>query len=187
MNDSHAIHSAVPGTELDEKCGGGGSSKWTTLAKTSSHLRRPSDVKRGSIGLSRRVRTSFAVGGLLLCSLGAAGCTLSGSSVLSTTTTTVNVTTPAAQHEYIAAQQAWVNGSIAPSFQQSMFFSRAALLLSIALTRGVSNGAQYNSAITQLKQLADLPETNDTPVQQSEARHDIRALDHFFSTKGLYH
>jgi hypothetical protein len=34
--------------------------------------------------------------------------------------------------------------------------------------------------------LAALPETDDTSVQRSQARHDVRALDHFFSTKGLY-
>jgi hypothetical protein len=67
-----------------------------------------------------------------------------------------------------------------------MYFSRAALLLSIAVTRGVSNVAQYNSSIGELKQLAALPETDDTSLQKSQARHDIRALDRFFSTTGLY-
>ena len=143
-------------------------------------------MESGLIGTSLRMRTSFAVGGLLLCSLGVAGCGVSISPAPVTTTSTVYITTPSAQHEFNAAQRAWVNGSIAPSVQQSMFFRRAALELSIALTRGVSNVAQYNSSITELKQLAALPETNNTTVQQSEARHDIRALDGFFSTTGLY-
>lgn len=135
---------------------------------------------------STTVRTSFAVAGLVLCSLGAAGCNVSGSPSHATSTSTAYITTPAAQHEFNAAQRAWVSGSIAPSFQQSTFFSRAALLLSIAVTRGVSNVAQYNTSIVELKQLAALPETDDTSSQKSEAQHDIRALDRFFSTTGLY-
>jgi hypothetical protein len=98
----------------------------------------------------------------------------------------VLITTASAQRDYNAAQRAWVNGSIAPSFQQSMYFSRAALLLSIAVTRGVSNVAQYNLSIKELKQLASLPETDDSPSQKSQARDDLRALDHFFATQGLY-
>lgn len=137
-------------------------------------------------GTSTRKRTLFAIVGLSLSSLGVAGCGVSGSTAPPSTTTTVLITTPRAQHEFNAAQRAWVNGSIAPSFQQSMFFSRAALLLSIALTRGVSNVAHYNSSIEDLKQLVSLPETDDTSLQKSEARHDIRALDRFFSTTGLY-
>jgi hypothetical protein len=129
----------------------------------------------------------LVIASLVLCSLGAGACNISGSSTLpATTSTTVLITTPSAQHEFNAAQRAWVNGSIAPSFQQSMYFSRAALLLSIAVTRGVSNVAQYNSSIGELKQLAALPETDDTSLQKSQARHDIRALDRFFSTTGLY-
>jgi hypothetical protein len=126
------------------------------------------------------------IGGLLLSSLGIAGCGVSGSTVPASTTSTVLITTPSAQHEFNAAQTEWVNGSIAPSFQQSMFFSRAALLLTIAVTRGVSNVAKYSSSIGDLKQLSTLPETDDTSLQTSEARHDIRALDRFFSTSGLY-
>jgi hypothetical protein len=132
------------------------------------------------------MRAFFAIGGLFLFSLGVAGCNVSGSPTPPATTSTVLITTPSAQHEFNAAQRAWVNGSIAPSFQQSMFFSRAALLLSIAVTRGVRNVAQYNSSIGELKQLATLPETDDTSIQKSQARHDIRALDRFFSTTGLY-
>jgi hypothetical protein len=129
----------------------------------------------------------LVIAGFVLCSLGAGACNISGSSTpRATTSTTVLITTPSAQHEFNAAQRAWVNGSIAPSFQQSMYFSRAALLLSIAVTRGVSNVAQYNSSIGELKQLAALPETDDTSLQKSQARHDIRALDRFFSTTGLY-
>jgi hypothetical protein len=129
----------------------------------------------------------LVIAGVVLCSLGAGACNISGSSTpRATTSTTVLITTPSAQHEFNAAQRAWVNGSIAPSFQQSMYFSRAALLLSIAVTRGVSNVAQYNSSIGELKQLAALPETDDTSLQKSQARHDIRALDRFFSTTGLY-
>jgi hypothetical protein len=143
-------------------------------------------VKSVLIGTSTRKGTFFAIGGLFLSSLGIAGCGVSGTTAPLSTTSTVLFTTPSAQHEFKAAHTAWVNGSIAPSFQQSMFFSRAALLLTIAVTRGVSNVAQYSSSIGDLKQLSTLPETDDTSLQKSEARHDIRALDRFFSTTGLY-
>jgi len=138
-------------------------------------------------GTSRRSRILLVIAGFVLCSLGAGACNISGSSTpRATTSTTVLITTPSAQHEFNAAQRAWVNGSIAPSFQQSMYFSRAALLLSIAVTRGVSNVAQYNVAMKDLKQLVSLPETDNSPSQKTEARDDLRALNLFFATKGLY-
>jgi hypothetical protein len=37
-----------------------------------------------------------------------------------------------------------------------------------------------------LRQLASLPETSDTPSQVAEAHSDLRALNVFFGTKGLY-
>ena len=136
---------------------------------------------------SGHVRVGLVFVGLVLGSLVVGGCNAAGPSAPSAaTSTTVFITTPSAQHEFNAAQRYWVNGSIEPSFQQSAYFRKAAVLLAGALRRGVSNVVQYNMSVGELKQLAALPETNDTSVQKSQARHDIRALDRFFATAGLY-
>ena len=132
-------------------------------------------------------RTSLALASVVLCSLVAGGCNVAGSSTTpAATSTTFLISAASAQHDYNAAKRAWVHGAHAPSFQQSMYFSRAALLLTLAVSHGAKDVADYNSAIKELHQLATLPETDDSPSQQSQARDDLRALNHFFATKGLY-
>jgi hypothetical protein len=41
------------------------------------------------------------------------------------------------------------------------------------------------TAINELTYLAQLPPTDDTPVQKATAQSDVRALDSFFGTPGL--
>jgi len=100
--------------------------------------------------------------------------------------TTLLISMVSAQHDFDAAKRAWVHGALAPSYQQSMYFTRAASLLSLAESHGAKDVADYKSSVKELQQLATLPETDDSASQQSQARDDLRALNHFFATKGLY-
>jgi len=43
----------------------------------------------------------------------------------------------------------------------------------------------HQKASTELRYLAQLPLTNDTPAQQAKAQADTRFLDTFFGTPGL--
>jgi hypothetical protein len=129
----------------------------------------------------------LALASLVLCSLVAGGCDVSGSSTTpAATSTTFLISVASAQHDFNAAKGAWVRGALAPSFQQSMYFSRVASLLSLEVAHGARDSAVVKSSIKELQQLATLPETVDSTLQHSEARKDLRDLNHFFATKGLY-
>jgi hypothetical protein len=87
---------------------------------------------------------------------------------------------------FVDAKRAWVAGSYASSFEQSTYLRRAANWLVHGVDHAAAGDARYRVSIRQLRQLASLPETSDTPTQMAEAKHDLRALNVFFDTKGLY-
>jgi Zn-dependent M28 family amino/carboxypeptidase len=87
---------------------------------------------------------------------------------------------------FAGAKRAWVAGSYASSFEQSTYLYRAANRLVHGVVPGAPGDARYKVSIRQLRQLASLPETSDTPTQVSEAHADLRALNVFFGTKDLY-
>jgi hypothetical protein len=87
---------------------------------------------------------------------------------------------------FVDAKRAWVAGSYASSFEQSTYLRRAANWLVHGVDPAAAGDARYRVAIRQLRQLASLPETSDTPTQIAEAKHDLRALNLFFSTQSLY-
>jgi hypothetical protein len=90
-------------------------------------------------------------------------------------------------HEaFVDAKRAWVAGSYASSFEQSTYLLRAAKWLVHGVVPGAPADGRYRVSIRQLRQLASLPETSDTPQQKSEASSDLRTLNAFFSTKNLY-
>jgi hypothetical protein len=123
---------------------------------------------------------------LILAGLGLVATTTSGC-----TTTPSSAKPPVAAQftahaAFVDAKRAWVAGSYASSFEQSTYLRRAANWLVHGVVPGAPGDARYTVAIRQLRQLASLPETSDTPQQKSEAHSDLQALNAFFSTKNLY-
>jgi hypothetical protein len=93
---------------------------------------------------------------------------------------------PLARIELACARIEWVAGSSVPSYVQSAYFHTAAVELARAIGAGVNDTSSFQSRLEELRQLATLPETNDSPTQRSQARQDPRDLNIFFNTKRLY-
>jgi len=91
-----------------------------------------------------------------------------------------------ARAEVRDARRQWVAGARAASFEQSIYFRRAAADLTGAVRDGATPVSAYGHAAAQLRQLASLPETSDTPAQVAQATHDLAALNRFFDTTKLY-
>lgn len=124
--------------------------------------------------------------GVLLVSSG--GCTVSdpAASPISAASTTTSPSSPPALQEIATAKREWVAGSSAPSYVQSTYLRHAATYLTRAIVDGVNDATACQTSVEQLRQLASLPETNDSPSQRSQARSDLRALNSFFDTKRLF-
>jgi hypothetical protein len=80
---------------------------------------------------------------------------------------------------FARAQADWVHGATVDSAHQNLVWGQAVTHLKAA-------GSTYASQIALLKQLMSIPETGDTPAQIATARKDVKALDSFFGTVGLY-
>ena len=93
---------------------------------------------------------------------------------------------PLARIELACARIEWVAGSSVPSYVQSAYFHTAAVELARAIGAGVNDTSSFQSRLEELRQLATLPETNDSPTQRSQARQDPRDLNIFFNTTRLY-
>ena len=87
---------------------------------------------------------------------------------------------------YAAARTQWRHGASQISAVQPKYWAAAAADLKHAEHTGVGNTAGYSAAITELRQLASLPDAQQTPAQNAEYHHDIDALNAFFGTPGLY-
>lgn len=85
-----------------------------------------------------------------------------------------------------AAKQAWEKGAAADSADQGVYWSRAGSDLTKATGAGESGGAGFKSAEHELEQLAVLPDADQTQAESAAFQHDIRALNTFFGTSGLY-
>lgn len=85
--------------------------------------------------------------------------------------------TPLYPH-YGPAQLAWIRGSKAVAAKQGRYFRAAA--------RQLNKSGNYRTQVKQLRQLASLPDTGLSRKQRREARRDVRQLDEFFGTPGLY-
>jgi hypothetical protein len=77
------------------------------------------------------------------------------------------------------AQADWIRGARAIAAEQGKYWSRAKADLH-------KDGDEYSTEVKELRQLIALPDANETPAQQHRARHDVRELNAFFSTPGLY-
>jgi hypothetical protein len=116
--------------------------------------------------------------------------------VRATTPATVAVATPAPTSSpstssatsaaAASAKQQWVEGATAISADLNRYLLRAASDLSGAVSAGDVNASGNQVAVQELRQLASIPETSDTPEQLAEAHSDIQALNSFFGTPGLY-
>lgn len=84
---------------------------------------------------------------------------------------------PPAGSGYAGALAAWKQSADAAAYDLSRYLLKAADDL-----RATGN-SNYAAATRELKNLASLPETGDTPAQQAQA--DVTALDRFFGTPGL--
>lgn len=86
---------------------------------------------------------------------------------------------------YDAARLEWVNGATADSATQPQFWLDAATDLTTGET-GDTDPTGYQQAVTQLKELAALPDAMQTAAQNATYHADITALNVFFKTPGLY-
>jgi hypothetical protein len=129
-------------------------------------------------------RKFLGLAGLGTLLIGTGGCAMS--STAPTNLTMPSTMNPLARIELAGARTEWAAGSSAPSYLQSTYFHTAAVELARAIGAGVNDASSFQSSLEELRQLATLPETNDSPAQRSQARQDLRALNTFFNTKRLY-
>jgi hypothetical protein len=76
------------------------------------------------------------------------------------------------------AQRWWIRGSSAIAADQNYYFGKARLQLQAAHV--------YPTQVAQLAQLASFPDTGLTAAQIATVRADVKALNAFFGTPGLY-
>lgn len=87
------------------------------------------------------------------------------------------VGTPQYPH-YGAAQHYWTRGADVIAADLNYYFGRARHELKTAKS--------YPTQVADLTQLMSLPETGLTPKQIKQAHADVKELDRFFATSGLY-
>jgi hypothetical protein len=87
---------------------------------------------------------------------------------------------------YSTALAQWKKGATAISAQQGAYWLAAAGLLQAAEITDSGNTSGYQVAASELRDLAALPDAQQTPAQNAEYHHDIDALNSFFNTPGLY-
>jgi hypothetical protein len=80
--------------------------------------------------------------------------------------------------DYGPAQLAWIRGAKADAADMGRYFHAAA--------KQLAKSGDYPTQVNELDQLASLPDTGLTHKQQKEARADVKDLDSFFGTPGLY-
>ncbi|MCW2523250.1 MAG: hypothetical protein JWO63_1585 [Frankiales bacterium] len=80
---------------------------------------------------------------------------------------------------FARAQADWLHGATVDSASHNLVWTAAVNHLKAA-------GSAYATQIALLKQLMSIPETSLTPAQIATASKDLKALDVFFGTVGLY-
>jgi hypothetical protein len=81
--------------------------------------------------------------------------------------------------DFAPAQRYWIAGSKAIAAETNRYLAKAEHWLKVAKI--------YPTEVARLAQLISLPITGLTPAQIKTARADVRALDRFFGTPGLYY
>ena len=77
------------------------------------------------------------------------------------------------------AQRYWIAGSKAIAAETNRYLGKAEHWLKVA--------GSYPAQVARLAQLISLPITGLTPARIKTARADVRALNRFFGTPGLYY
>jgi hypothetical protein len=85
-----------------------------------------------------------------------------------------------------AAKQAWEKGATVDSADQGTCWSRAASDLTQETGSGQSGDVGFRVAEHELRQLAALPDADQTDAENAEFHHDTQALNSFFGTTALY-
>jgi hypothetical protein len=132
------------------------------------------------------VRRVFGFAALALVVTTASGCGVETAIGNTTSTTTTTTSASLAHANFNDAKREWIAGARVASVVQSSYLRRAAADLTRAIDDGLSDAGADRRAVSQLRQLASLPETSDTPAQIAEAKVDLAALNRFFATKNLY-
>ena len=79
---------------------------------------------------------------------------------------------------YGPAQHDWIRGAKVDAADMGRYFHAAA--------KQLKKSGDYPTQVKELVQLVSLPDTGLTAKQQKEARADVKDLDRFFATPGLY-
>jgi len=87
---------------------------------------------------------------------------------------------------FSAAQAEWKKGADADSASQGSYWAKAAADLKAGEATDAGDTSFYPHAITTLKSLIAIPNTMVTPAQRAEGQADVKTLDGFFQTPGLY-
>jgi len=95
-------------------------------------------------------------------------------------------TTRSTTHFYAKARTQWTQGASAISAQEGLYWSKAASDLQAGENTDSGDTSGYPKAIDELKNLAALPDAQQTPAQNAQYHTDIDDLNAFFGTPGLY-
>jgi hypothetical protein len=87
---------------------------------------------------------------------------------------------------FTSAKAQWELGATASAAAQGGNWLAAADDLNGAISSAGADTSGYQTAVRELRQLAALPDTSETPPQKAEAQFDTTALNAFFGTSGLY-
>jgi hypothetical protein len=87
---------------------------------------------------------------------------------------------------FFAAKLAWQQGASVDSADQGRYLERAASDLAEAVVTGSTNALRYRAGERELRQLAALPDADQTPAQNATFRRDATALNMLFGTGHLY-
>lgn len=94
-------------------------------------------------------------------------------------------TTPSPS-DFALAKAEWIKGATAISATQGFYWVTAAKDLLKAAAAKLPGTSDYPKAAKELEQLARLPDAMQSPAQQKEYVADVKSLNAFFGTKGLY-
>jgi hypothetical protein len=87
---------------------------------------------------------------------------------------------------YAAAKLQWQKGATAISADQGSYWAKAAADLKAGKSIDPGDTSGYPAAIKDLQNLIMLPDAQQTPAQNAQYHADLKSLNGFFQTPGLY-
>jgi hypothetical protein len=94
--------------------------------------------------------------------------------------------TKSSTNGYAAAKAQWQKGATAISAKQGSYWAKAAADLKGGQPTDPGDTSGYPAAIKDLQNLITLPDAQQTPAQNAQYHADIKSLNGFFQTPGLY-